>query len=76
MNVSKSPLSRDLDRGDGVCKNFDDSTRLCAIYENRPLICRVDEAYEKYFYKFFSKEKYYEMNYNVCKELKNKEKRM
>lgn len=41
-NVDKNEVSRHLDRGDGTCKNFDDATHLCRIYETRPLFCRVD----------------------------------
>jgi Fe-S-cluster containining protein len=32
-----------LDRGDGTCKNFDDATLLCRIYDTRPFLCRVKE---------------------------------
>lgn len=31
-----------LDRGDGICRNLDETTNLCRIYETRPDICRVD----------------------------------
>lgn len=61
---------KNFDRGDGVCKYLNEKTNLCEIYENRPLICRVDEMYEKYFYKFYDRETYYELNYKVCKKLK------
>ena len=27
----------DLDRGDGVCRYFNEKTRLCDIYEKRPM---------------------------------------
>lgn len=36
----------ELDRGDGVCKFFDDKERLCTIYETRPSLCRVVESYK------------------------------
>ena len=43
------PMYQDLDRGDGVCKYFDVSTKLCTIYKERPLKCRVEEGYDVYF---------------------------
>lgn len=30
------------DRGDCVCVHYDDESRLCKIYEDRPPICRID----------------------------------
>ena len=69
-NISNVKEFQEFNRGDGVCKYLDENTNLCKIYENRPLICRVDEMYNKYFYQFYTKEQYYELNYNVCKKLK------
>tara|TARA_B110000483_G_scaffold62160_1_gene77337 strand:+ start:426 stop:689 length:264 start_codon:yes stop_codon:yes gene_type:complete len=34
------------DRGDGGCINLDDDMS-CKIYETRPLICRVDEMFDR-----------------------------
>lgn len=28
---------------DGSCEQYDKETRLCKVYENRPLICRIEE---------------------------------
>ena len=70
QNVGKSFLQIDFDRGDGVCKNFDDKTKLCKIYKNRPLICNVDAYYEKFLSQKISRADFYKMNYNVCKKLK------
>ena len=67
------PILSYLDRGDGVCKNYDDETKLCKIYENRPLACNVDLGFEKYFSKFFTKEEYYNLNYKLCEKMKKEE---
>ena len=64
------PESAELDRGDGVCKYFDEETALCSIYENRPLICNVDALYEHLFFGIMPKEEYYEINYKACVKLK------
>lgn len=55
-----------LDRGDGVCRYFDDSSRLCSIYLMRPLICRVDEAYEILFAETMTRKEYLDLNKKLC----------
>lgn len=67
-NLHLSPLYAELDRGDGVCKYL--SENLCSIYESRPLLCRVDECYEKFFKDVMSLEKYYHLNQKACQLLK------
>ncbi|MFI3214868.1 MAG: YkgJ family cysteine cluster protein [Eubacteriales bacterium] len=69
-NLSLSSLYTQLDRGDGTCRYLQEN--LCSIYENRPIICRVDECYEVYFKDIVTLEQYYELNYEACKLLKNK----
>lgn len=68
-NLHLSPLYAELDRGDGVCKYL--SENLCSIYESRPLLCRVDESYEKFFKEVMSIEEYYRINQEICKKLKD-----
>ena len=70
QNVGKSFLQVDFDRGDGVCKNFDDATKLCKIYKNRPLVCNVDAYYEKFLSDIMTREDFHEINYKVCQSLK------
>lgn len=67
-NVNLSSLYEMLDRGDGVCKYL--SGNLCTIYENRPLLCRIDESYTAFFSGSINKEEYYRLNYEVCDKLK------
>lgn len=61
-----------LDRGDGVCKYLTDNN-LCSIYDNRPLICNIDEVYKQFFASQYALDEYYKLNYNACNELKNNE---
>lgn len=68
-----SPLYAELDRGDGICKYLDGD--LCSIYENRPLLCRVDESFDAYFKGNISLEEYYRLNYKICGELKKHDRR-
>ena len=67
-NLDKSPLYAELDSGKGVCKYLNGN--LCGIYENRPLLCRIDESYEKFFKDYISIEEYYRLNYKACNILK------
>ena len=68
-NLDKSPLYKELDSGNGVCKYL--IGNLCSIYDNRPLLCRIDESYEAFFKDVMTLEEYYEENYRMCKMLKN-----
>ena len=58
---------------DGVCKYLDRKTNLCTIYNARPLVCNVDKYYEAYFKEQMSREKFYELNYQSCRNLQNDE---
>lgn len=57
---------------DGVCVNYNPSTKLCNIYEDRPAICRVDDGYSTYFKDKVGYEEYIKMNYDACKNLMEK----
>ncbi|SFQ38350.1 hypothetical protein SAMN02910358_01847 [Lachnospiraceae bacterium XBB1006] len=66
-HLEKSDLYNELDRGDGVCKFLIGD--LCSIYEERPLLCRVDECYDLFFSEKYEKEEYYRLNKMECKKL-------
>lgn len=72
-NLNQSELYKELDRGDGVCKYLNGN--ICSIYEERPLICRVDECYEQFFKQEMNIVEYYNINSIVCKQLKEKERK-
>lgn len=67
--VYRAPMYHYLDRGDGVCKYLGEDN-LCTIYENRPIVCRVEESYERWFKNQMSKKEYYDINYQSCDGLK------
>lgn len=73
MNLKKSELYSDLDRGDGICRYFDTDSKLCTIYDERPDKCNVDKTYEKFLKDKMTIEQYYQMNYVVCSALKKEE---
>lgn len=68
-HLDKSDLYRELDRGDGVCKYL--VQNLCSIYDERPLLCRVDVSYDAYFKSAMTKDEYYRLNYEGCKSIKS-----
>lgn len=62
-----------LDRGDGSCIHYDDMTKLCSIYENRPDVCRVDIQFQNNYSQYFSWEQFCEINTKACKKLNENE---
>lgn len=67
-NLDKSPIYAELNRGDGICRNL--RGNICYIYENRPLICRIDDCYELFFKSNMTKAEYYKVNHDICTKLK------
>ncbi len=59
----------DLDDGTGCCRYYDRNTRLCKIYESRPLKCRVKEGGKVYF-PDLSYEEYIRKTKEMCRILK------
>jgi len=58
-----------LDRGDGVCRHLDEQQHLCTIYDERPLVCRVEDYYLKNLSSVVSWEAFVELNVQICDEL-------
>ena len=67
-HVGQTIFAMHLARPDGVCKYLNEATNLCTIYDSRPLICRVDEFYEKNLSHEMSREEFYRVNKNICKK--------
>ena len=70
QRVGLSDVYKHFDRGDGVCRYYDDETHKCSIYASRPIICNVEAFYEKYMKTKMKKEEFFELNYTACKNLK------
>lgn len=58
-----------LDRGDGVCRHFDDTQNTCTIYETRPEVCNVRIMYEKHYQSQFNWAEFVVVNQKACEEL-------
>ncbi|WP_295865636.1 YkgJ family cysteine cluster protein [uncultured Oscillibacter sp.] len=72
-NLQMSELYKELDRGDGTCRYLNGN--LCSIYQTRPLLCRIDESYDRFFSGSMTREAFYRANLQVCSELKKKNRR-
>ncbi|MBN2778669.1 MAG: YkgJ family cysteine cluster protein [Bacteroidales bacterium] len=69
-NLNLNELYAEFDRGDGICKHFDETKNLCEIYSTRPDICNVMKMYEIHFKQFYSLKEYIDMNESSCKKLR------
>lgn len=65
-----------MDRGDGVCRDYDEESRLCRIYEDRPSICRVDLQYAETYAETMSWEAFCDVNLQACAALRNLEEKL
>lgn len=52
-----------------MCKYLEGN--LCSIYNERPLLCRVDESYQKLFKEKVSYDEYLKLNEYYCEKFKN-----
>ncbi len=63
-----------LDRGDGTCKHYDNLTKLCTIYKNRPDICKIDVQYAINYANQYTWQEFVDLNWSVCVQLQNEKK--
>lgn len=64
IRLSEETIS--LDRGDGVCRHFDDTKNTCTIYENRPDVCNVRTMYEQRYQNQMSWSNFVRINELSC----------
>ena len=65
-HVDLSEQTRFLDRGDGVCRIYEEATRLCTEYAHRPEICRVDVQYQMRYQEQMSWDDFSALNSQAC----------
>nr|WP_159676003.1 YkgJ family cysteine cluster protein [Enhydrobacter sp. AX1] len=68
-SLSNNPLATDLNRGDGVCRHLDEETKLCKIYTERPLVCRVEDFYNTFLTDKYSWDGFVKLNLAICEKL-------
>lgn len=69
--VNLSNQTSELDRGDGICRHFDELGNACNIYESRPEICNVSVMYEKSYKNIYDWASFSAINKEVCSYLEN-----
>lgn len=69
QNVHLAEETQFLDRGDGICRHYDATSKLCSIYQERPDICRVDRMYAMRYQKEYAWETFVALNQQVCTAL-------
>lgn len=62
-----------LDRGDGICKYYNESTKECVINDFKPEICNVTKMYKRYKDKM-TWEEYVKYSKECCQKLRDFEK--
>ena len=67
--VNLSIQTQFLDRGDSVCRYLNEQTNLCSIYENRPIVCRIEDYYKAYLSDQIEWIDFIEINQIICNEL-------
>lgn len=70
QHLNNNSIYNDMHNGNGICFYYDVNSKLCTIYENRPIVCRVDDFYNRYLKTSISLEEYYKLNYKSCLKLK------
>jgi hypothetical protein len=58
----------ELPSTDGICDHL--HTGKCSIYDTRPMVCRVDDAFASGAFGDLSHAEYMAINYAQCKRLK------
>jgi Fe-S-cluster containining protein len=69
-HVDIAEETRFLDRGDGVCSNFDVTNSICSIYSTRPAVCRVDDQFRVNYHHQYTWDNFVELNLIACEQIR------
>lgn len=72
-HVDRAEETQFLDRGDGICKHYNETNLLCTIYHERPDICRVDKQYALNYANLYTWDEFVELNRVACEIIVNSE---
>lgn len=72
--VAQSEQTAFLDRGDGICRYFDEPSKLCTIYDTRPLVCRVEDYYVAHLSEVIDWQDFVQINIALCQKWQNQQK--
>ena len=71
-HVSLAKETQWLDRGDGACLYLDIKANRCIIYNERPLVCRVDGMFDSQYKETMTRTEFYTLNAECCNIMQNK----
>lgn len=60
-------------RDDGSCSQYDSDSQICKVYASRPVVCRTDEMYDRFWSKIMSKEAWYAASQESCRKLRTRQ---
>ncbi|MBQ7561542.1 MAG: YkgJ family cysteine cluster protein [Synergistaceae bacterium] len=66
-----SQIAAELNNGSGTCKYFDSDSRLCRIYDSRPIICNNKKFYEQNLKNVMTREKFDEILISSCESIRS-----
>ena len=69
QHVNQAEETRFLDRGDGTCLYYNNASKLCRIYDDRPDICRVELQFQLNYAQRYTWGEFLALNLIVCKQL-------
>jgi Fe-S-cluster containining protein len=71
QHVGDIPQLQELSGKEGACIHLSESNE-CSIYNERPLLCRIDEAYNSGLFSEYTLKEFYKFNASVCNDLQEK----
>lgn len=69
QSLAQNALFEELNRGDGICRHYDEQARDCRIYDTRDILCDVRRTFEQYFAHEFDWETFIDLNIAFCHSL-------
>lgn len=68
--IGKANLLPYFQNVDGICIHLNEDNS-CNIYDNRPLVCRVDDMYKVFYADTMPLENFYAENKKICLKLRD-----
>jgi len=66
-----SQIAAELNNGSGTCKYFDSDSRLCRIYDSRPIICNNKKFYDQNLKNVMTRENFDEILILSCESIRS-----
>lgn len=73
QKVNMAEQTKSLDRGDGICRHYQQDSHQCSIYDTRPDICRVDVQFKNNYSSIMPWEEFVNINIDACRFLQKQD---